>query len=183
MPLRCPFRTALAFALLCGSGLLSIRLTQAQLPPAPPGTPLPDNKLPSTAQLRARLEALEKKVAAGQAPADPQNLALLRLRLEQARLWLEQLQGEWAGYPMQAQQNIVSLLDRADIISRAAGDAVFPTTSQMHERAYIAPADNSPQPYWVFVPKGYTPRRRYPLIVFLHGYDPNISKIEPWIPG
>ena len=55
------------------------------------------------------------------------------------------------------------------------------TPLSFHERAYIAPADGSAQPYWIYLPQNYSSRRRYPLAVFLHGYDPAINKIEPWL--
>ncbi|HVF11148.1 MAG TPA: prolyl oligopeptidase family serine peptidase [Abditibacteriaceae bacterium] len=142
----------------------------------------PVDAVPSIQEMRSRLEMLEKQVAAGKAPRDAQNLALLRFKLEQARLWLERLEDKYSYYSYGADRGLATALDSADSINRATGDFAAQTRSPLHQRAYIAPADNSAQPYWVFLPDGYTPRRKYPLVVFLHGYDPDISKIEPWLP-
>ena len=148
-----------------------------------PATPQdPTKALPSLLDLRKRLETLEQRLAGGKAPADPQNLALFRFKLEQARMLLGIIDRDEAISPVVAQRALAADIERASVVSHALGDAVFPAPSQTHERAYIAP-DGSVQPYWVFVPKNYDARKAYPLAIFLHGYDPYISKIEPWIPG
>lgn len=143
---------------------------------------------PSLEALRGRLESLEARLQNGQAPVDPQNFALLKFKLEQARLFLRNIESNVAQHVLQSpydetKTKIESTLQRAESIARSRGDAVYPALSQMHERAYIARADSSAQPYWVFVPRDYTPRKKWPLVVFLHGYGPDISKINPWIPG
>lgn len=56
-----------------------------------------------------------------------------------------------------------------------------PTEPQAH--SYISIADGSTQPYWVYLPPDYSPRNKYPLVVLLHGYDPDITKENPWLPG
>ena len=56
-------------------------------------------------------------------------------------------------------------------------------TSVMGEHAYIASNDGSVQPYWVFVPRDYSPQKKYGLAVYLHGYGPDISKVNPWFPN
>ena len=137
---------------------------------------------------RARLAALEARLKNGSAPADPQNLALLKFKIEQANLLFQNMESNEAPFLLQSPYDetktlIAATLTRAESIARAKGDAVYPSTSQMHERAYIAQADGSAQPYWIFVPRDYTPRKQWPLVVFLHGYNPEISKIQPWIPG
>jgi len=144
-------------------------------PPAPVGAALP--------ALKARVAALEKQFSQGQIPADPQNLALLRFKLEQAHLWFNKLESPAGAFEFDGLRWLNIIVDRLEIIARTAGDAVYPAATQQHERAYISPADNSPQPYWVYVPANYSPRRKYPLVVFLHGYAPEITKAEPWLPG
>ncbi|RYG53501.1 hypothetical protein EON80_32650, partial [bacterium] len=47
--------------------------------------------------------------------------------------------------------------------------------------AYFAP-DGSAQPYWVAMPQGYNPNRKWPLVVYLHGYTSDVSKLNPWFP-
>ena len=50
------------------------------------------------------------------------------------------------------------------------------------ERAYIADNDGTAQPYYLYLPPGYErDEKKYPLIVFLHGYVPNTSILDPWI--
>lgn len=183
-------RRSSLFICLCSFSGLALRLgALVAAPPAsasPPTTPdLPEElplTLPAIPDLKTRLETLEQRLAKGQAPADPQNLALFRFKLERSRLLLGILERDEAVSPTVAQRALAADVARASAISHALGDAVAPTNSQMHERAYLA-ADGSAQPYWVFLPKDYSAQRAYPLVVFLHGYDPYISKVDPWIPG
>lgn len=133
--------------------------------------------------LRARLEANEKRAATGGGVADVQNLALWRFKLEQARLWMNDLDRGLTFDPRAVVRQMGLILDRAEAIARASGDAVFPSASQMHERAYLAQNDGSSQPFWVFLPRGYSSSRKYSLVIFLHGYDPSITKAQPYLPG
>lgn len=55
------------------------------------------------------------------------------------------------------------------------------------ERAYISRIDESPQPYFVLAPsaaakalKGEEKDRRFPLVLFLHGYVPDYNKHRWW---
>jgi pimeloyl-ACP methyl ester carboxylesterase len=137
--------------------------------------------------LQKRLQSLETQLSKKEIPADAQNFALLKLKIEQAHLWLQNLDSNEAPSILsspydETKTRIEQILERAESVARARGDAVYPTTSQPHERAYIAANDGSTQPYWVFVPPDYTPQHKWPLVVFLHGYSPTISKIEPWVP-
>lgn len=138
---------------------------------------------PPLSALRARLAVLEKRAASGRRPVNAQNLALWRVKIEQARLWLNDLEAGLALSPDEMRAALAWTLDRAEAVERAPGDAAFSPPSQMHERAYIAQADGSAQPYWIFVPRDYSPQRKYPLVVFLHGYDPALTKAQPWLPG
>ena len=49
------------------------------------------------------------------------------------------------------------------------------------ELAYIAQNDASAQPMHLYLPPGYDPARKTPLIVFLHGWVPTTSIIDPWL--
>ena len=49
------------------------------------------------------------------------------------------------------------------------------------ERAYIAKNDGSAQPYYLYVPKAYNAQKKWPLFIFLHGWVPQTSKIDPWL--
>jgi acetyl esterase/lipase len=183
---------ALGTTLLASTMLGSIRFAHAQVPgvgTSRSGAAVDDfitgraNAANTIDALRSRLEASEKRVANGTGPADAQNLALWRFKLEQARLLLTELETGYTYTPWTVQNQVAALLDRAETIEKAHGDAVLPAPTQMHERAYIAANDGSAQPYWVFLPKGYSARQKYPLVVFLHGYDPSINKAQPWIPS
>ena len=52
----------------------------------------------------------------------------------------------------------------------------------LNEFAYITNNDLTAQPYYLYLPPGYKPDRKWPLIVFLHGYVPTTSVLEPWLP-
>lgn len=155
-----------------------------QLPAPPSQSTLkrPSAASPVTNQLRARLEDLEKRLRARTIPADLQNKALLRFKLEQCRLLLSYLDDGLATYPELAQRALNAYLGRSEVVARATGDAVYPATIPFHERAYIATNDDSPQPFWVFVPDDYSARNTYPLVILLHGYTPTITKVDPWLP-
>lgn len=47
--------------------------------------------------------------------------------------------------------------------------------------AYEANNDRSVQPYYLYVPRGYDPNREWPLVVYLHGWVPETSKLMPWL--
>lgn len=54
---------------------------------------------------------------------------------------------------------------------------------KLNELAYVTANDRTVQPYYLYVPPDYTPERKWPLIVFLHGYVPSITVLDPWIPS
>lgn len=64
-----------------------------------------------------------------------------------------------------------------------AGKVLRATPGQLSGLAYITSNDHTVQPYYLYLPKNYDPTRRWPLLVFLHGYVPTISVIDPWILG
>ena len=113
------------------------------------------------------------------AQTDPQNAALLAFKREQIALLRQE---ENLGYYSAAAigDSIAKIQKRAAQIEAATGDAAS-TSHSLHERAYFA-LDGSPQPFWVALPRGYNPRQKWPLIVYLHGYTESISKIAPWFP-
>jgi poly(3-hydroxybutyrate) depolymerase len=61
--------------------------------------------------------------------------------------------------------------ERALARLKEAPNAVPPETGVL-SRAYISEIDGSVQPYLLYVPAGYSADRAWPLLVFLHGYDP-----------
>ena len=155
-----------------------------QLPGAPDdfGPPLPPQAKISTAAESATLQALRDQLTKGAIPADARNKALLLLKLEQAQLALDDVNSGLIYDGASVLRWVRFTLERAQTVARAKGDAVYPALEPMHERAYIAANDGSAQPYWVMLPKDYSPRNSYPLVVFLHGYTPDTTKINPWLP-
>ncbi len=168
--------------------------------------------IPDTPELSAHLTQLEQQFVEGQAPHDPQNRTLLRLKLEQAELWLQVVHDKEHPPPVQvvvpdagihpivqkdlpwiltitldeAKRNLQSTLHRADLIILATGDAAYAAhvnSPGAQERAYISVADGSVQPYRVILPDNFQLNRQYPLVVFLHGYSVETTKINPKIPA
>jgi poly(3-hydroxybutyrate) depolymerase len=138
---------------------------------------------PSLIEMRARVEALQARVKRGERPQDPRNLALWRFKIEQAELNLKQAGSSAEPAPWMDTSRLAALLERIAIIEKTHGDATYEPFPGTWERAYFAANDDSPQPYWLYLPPNYTPGRRWPVVVMLHGYSPEISKADPWIPG
>jgi predicted esterase len=179
---------------LCTLNISIIAATAQLLPEVPIGAPTPavpqapttftpdTTQTPELSQLRAQLETLEKQLQNGTLPIDPQNLALTRFKLEQSRLILFYLDNGFAPSSSSAQNTMSAYLQRAQVVGQTRGDAADVPQYPMHERAYIAPNDGSTQPYWIFLPPNYSPRQKYPLVMFLHGYSPYVTKVDPWLP-
>ena len=127
----------------------------------------------------------------GQAFAQPQaldarNASLLALKREQIALWQAEIERAGRYVPYNWNDILRQTRARAEEIRRAEGDAAsvpFQKIPGFQERAYFARNDGSPQPYYVALPDGYTPTKKYPLVMFLHGYSTDVSKINPWIPS
>ncbi len=110
------------------------------------------------------------------AQTNPQNAALLAFKREQIALVKSQKALFFDG----GQKALAGLQKRVAQIESATGDAAQ-TPFTLHERAYFAP-DGSAQPFWIALPANYSPTRKWPLAVFLHGYSEGISKLSPWFP-
>lgn len=116
---------------------------------------------------------------------DPQNAALHAFKQEQIAL-LEAERDEPFADADEIERWLEQWRARARTIREFVGDAA-PEIARannypLEERAYFASNDASPQPFWVGLPDGYTPEKKWPLIVFLHGYSPSITKAAPWFP-
>ncbi|BCM92459.1 hypothetical protein IAD21_04339 [Abditibacteriota bacterium] len=117
----------------------------------------------------------------------PENRAILAFKREQIAL-AQQYERSYGGVAQPELEawirgarrrtlQIEAARDDAASGSLVASDSPF----QLQERAYFAANDDSPQGYWVALPHDYSPTKKWPLVVFLHGYSTSISKLSPWI--
>lgn len=105
------------------------------------------------------------------------NLPLARLKLKKAKLLAAGGGGMFVvGNP---QTEIDAGLALIEQLSR--GEVYQPPRCTMTELAYVTENDRTVQPFYVYLPASYNPARAWPLIVFLHGYVPSISVVDPWL--
>ncbi|MBW3634916.1 MAG: prolyl oligopeptidase family serine peptidase [Armatimonadetes bacterium] len=115
------------------------------------------------------------------AQTSPQNAALLAFKREQIAIVQANNERLGADAPPEYWTYLTQLKDRAAQIEKSTGDFAS-TPYNFHERAYFAP-DGSPQPYWIALPSNYSSARKWPLVVYLHGYSDQISKVTPALPS
>ena len=116
-------------------------------------------------------------------PLDARNGALLALKREQIALWQDEIARAGRYVPYNWMDILRRTRARAEQVRATEGDAASLPFNSFQERAYFARNDGSPQPYYVALPANYTPTKKYPLLVFLHGYAPELSKINSWVPA
>lgn len=125
---------------------------------------------PTIADLEAAIAAADARVRAADV-----NLPLAKLKLKKARLLTND--AWYAG--LDASDEIAQGLRLVQMTER--GEVYEPQKGELSELAYIARNDGTVQPYYLHIPESYSPDRDWPLVVFLHGYVPNISVIDPWV--
>lgn len=135
------------------------------------------------AEERERLGALGGAILAEAAPerdsAAASSLALAKLHWERAA---RMLSGERADWDLSVAGELEAG-ERALELARA-GEA--PGRGQVGANltlAYEADNDRSVQPYFLYVPTGYDPATPAPLLVYLHGWLPDTTKLMPWLLG
>lgn len=130
------------------------------------------------AELERAIIAVEQRGDDREAPAFRTNFPLAKLQLEKARLLARR--SWWYGGESVASvvRDGLAALERLE-----AGEAHYAQPGKLSELAYITENDGTVQPYYLHVPSDYDPGREWPLIVFLHGYVPTISVLDPWVLG
>jgi len=105
----------------------------------------------------------------------PDAFALGLLKLHKAELAM-------ASQPAaeESRQLAADSLKEAISIWEALRDGQRPTLAEHGciERAYISLNDMSPQPYILYVPDSYDGTEPFGLLVFLHGYTPDLNKLN-----
>jgi predicted peptidase len=64
-----------------------------------------------------------------------------------------------------------------------AGKALRAQPGSLTELAYLTRNDHTVQPYYLRLPSAFDPNRKWPLLVFLHGFVPSITVNDPWVLG
>ena len=97
--------------------------------------------------------------------------AKIRLHVERAaalrRLYDE---GPALSAAVEAEQNEVR-----QSLERLAGMVLPPRLDGLRIEAYLSEIDDSPQPFWRYVPRSAAATSSAPLLVFLHGYNPYVT--------
>jgi acetyl esterase/lipase len=129
------------------------------------------------------VQKLAREIAEAQRGGDntrawEQNIALALLALKKARL----LETEGAFLGGQKVMGDALAQGEKALKRLRSGEAFAAKAGQLSELAYIAENDGSAQPYYLYLPPKYDPAKKWPMIVFLHGYVPTISVLDPWVP-
>ena len=172
--------------LLCRVGLPLLLLSvsgSAQNVPPPAAKPGQTDWQVVIGDLQERYAAAARTTRAEPAVRDS-NLPLAALEIEklQQRLSLRYRRGGWSREQEASEAAANAALQRlADGQVALAEQTGAEQPEGYFERAYLSRPDNSPQPYFVRLPTDYDPTKRYPLLLFLHGYVPETSKLDPWV--
>ena len=124
--------------------------------------------------LRKRLANVELQVGLRRRYTEP-DVAFARLKLEKAELFANS-----EGDADTAAASVVSELKACDLaVTRLEKHQRAPLGVRgLTERAYLSSIDDSPQPYYVYVPKQHDGIKHLPAIVYLHGYSPDLDKLN-----
>ncbi|MFH1732377.1 MAG: prolyl oligopeptidase family serine peptidase [Planctomycetota bacterium] len=124
--------------------------------------------------LQKRLTNAELQLEPRQRYTEP-DVALAQLKIEKAQLYArsEADAGESAA-------NVVAELKACDLaVTRLEKHKRRPLDVRgLTEHAYISSIDDSPQPYYVYVPNQHDGIKHLPVIVYLHGYNPELNKLN-----
>ena len=139
-------------------------------------------------QARARLARLEDAVAAAQRTGGASqsraylvDYPLARLKARIADFVLSNANRPWLTGGRDADTELREGFAALDLL--AQGKAADQVKGGRLELAYECDVDGTAQPFYVFLPPKYDPARPTPLVVFLHGYVPEITIADPWVPS
>ncbi|MBT3376863.1 MAG: prolyl oligopeptidase family serine peptidase [Lentisphaerae bacterium] len=105
------------------------------------------------------------------------NVPLARLALRKAALGQRSRRGgqsKMAGFVADG----FAALDRL-----AAQKPFLAPKGELTECAYVTENDGTAQPYFLYLPPSYDPDTPTPMVVFLHGWVPTTSLLDPWTLG
>jgi poly(3-hydroxybutyrate) depolymerase len=129
------------------------------------------------AEVLTRIHRAQAAGPSARAAAFEANIPYALVQVEKAELYLATA---WGGTDKAAE--VLEEAERA-LERLSEGKEIHEGAVGLVERAYLSPADGSAQPYWVYVPRAKAPKEGWPLLVYLHGYVPSTSKIDPWLPS
>jgi len=130
-------------------------------------------------ELRQRLAEVEAQDWDHAAPAYATNYPYARLQLRKAEAVVAGGVVPYYLPPPNVNQCVAAGLQAlADL---AAGKPRSGKTGAVTELAYITDNDRTAQPYHLYLPPAYDAEKATPLIVFLHGYVPTTSILDPWV--
>ncbi|MBI2299976.1 MAG: prolyl oligopeptidase family serine peptidase [Armatimonadetes bacterium] len=157
---------------------------RSQDQPGPPPAPAPAQPDWQVVARRLGAELRDAQAVAAGADVRDSNLPLAALELEKLQVRLrDNFKGPaWEELQETSEKTFEAALQRLRTGQVAcAGETGGKTQLGFLERAYLCRTDGSPQPYFVRLPDDYDPAKRWPLVLFLHGYVPDTSKVDPWV--
>jgi predicted esterase len=121
------------------------------------------------AALNRRLDGARKSLSTG-------SYTTLEFTIEEIETELKEL------YPYEtAAPQRIRISQLIDCIEKAeAGSDEFAGQREFVRMAYRSKLDNTLQPYVLWVPRDFDPKKRYPLLVFLHGSASTETDIRGW---
>ena len=128
----------------------------------------PSNIRQWTRDIHARLVQLSQK-----GKVSREQLAHVLLKIEKAAV-LQQSRDSLSASTADVHRELKIASDQLARFAKGKGLPALEPGS--HELAYLAPQDDSPQPYYLHIPRTYTGRKPLPAIVYLHGYAPWLDK-------
>ena len=127
-------------------------------------------------ELKARLDRFEANLPPDQR-VGPGRLADAKLAWRKARTLLA-LQAQWS-FGGQPAWDELARAER-DVAALGRTEPLGAPRTGFQERAYLSEIDGSPEPYLLYVPARYDAARDWPLLIFLHGYHPDLDAAN-WI--